>query len=176
MAELPGPPPGRRRGPSTADPAATDGSALETRADALSGRCARCRGDLERAPVGRTGGPRGRETHKRLPACSENEHASSRTAHEPASASWHLACGTWQARCVRESIGRFQRSSRLRARLARRHAADSVLRAAHLAATAEMACPDLCRSLTPRRGSRGSMERMRGLRPRCWGRVGAWEI
>ena len=38
-------------------------------------------------PVGRTGGPRGRETHKRLPACSENEHAGSRKAHEPASAS-----------------------------------------------------------------------------------------
>ena len=164
-----------------------DESALETRADALCGRCRRCRGDRERprpgpdtrasgsalgggwhdhlatcqgskvatrcqierilgqgeaglgsgagssvdlhtdfyaheapmapleGPVGRTGGPRGRETHKRLPACSENEHAGSRT---PASASWRLACCTRQVRCVRESVGRFQRSSRRRARLA----------------------------------------------------------
>ena len=60
MAELPGPPPGRRRGPSTADPAATDRSALETRADALSGRCARCRGDLERALPGPGTGANGR--------------------------------------------------------------------------------------------------------------------
>lgn len=35
---------------------------------------------LER-PVGRTGDPRGQETHKQLPACSQNEHAGSRTAH-----------------------------------------------------------------------------------------------
>ena len=92
-------------------------------------------------PVGRTGGPRGRETHKRLPACSENEHAGSRTAHEPASASWRLACCTRQVRCIRGSIDRFQWSSRRRARLARRHAADSVLRAAHCSPTTEMACP-----------------------------------
>ena len=85
--------------------------------------------------VGRTGDPRGRETHKRLPACSENEHAGSRTAHDPASASWRLACCTRQVRCVRESIGRFQRSSGRRPRLARRHAADSVPRAAHCSPT-----------------------------------------
>jgi hypothetical protein len=227
VAELPGPPQGRRRGPSTADPAATDESALETRADALSGRCARCRGDRERAvpglgtrangralgggwrdhlatcqgskvatrrqtrghigprrgriglrrrfkrrshpafyaheapmaplegPVGRTGGPRGRETHKRLPACSENEHASSRTAHDPASASWRLACCTRQVRCIRGSIGRFQRSSRRPARLARRHAADSVLRAAHLARLLNFDGPEVTRGLTRPEGGRG---------------------
>ena len=37
-----------------------DGSALETRADALSGRCARCRGDLERAVPGPGTGASGR--------------------------------------------------------------------------------------------------------------------
>ena len=57
-------------------------------------------------PVGRTGGPRGRETHKRLPACSENEHASSRTAHDPASASY------WVPVSGRERRGRIARRSR----------------------------------------------------------------
>ena len=52
VAELPGAAQGRGRGPSTADQATADESALETRADALSGRCARCRGDRERAVPG----------------------------------------------------------------------------------------------------------------------------
>ena len=60
MAELPGAAQGRRRGPSTADQATADESALETRADALSGRCARCRGDLERALPGPGTGANGR--------------------------------------------------------------------------------------------------------------------